>query len=684
MEPILSIRDLVTEFVTPSGVVHAVEHVSYDLYPGETLGVVGESGSGKSVTLMSLLGLVPQPPGHVRSGQALFKNVDLLRLTPRERRNLLGKEIAIIFQDPMTSLNPVMRVGDQIAEALLAHDPSVNREQARQRALEVLRIVGVPSPEERYAHYPHEYSGGMRQRAMIAMAIINQPSVLLADEPTTALDVTIQAQVLAALKAAQQATGAATVLVTHDLGVVAEMASRVVIMYAGRVVETGPVETIFREPRHPYTVGLLASLPRLDVEVARLTPIPGAPPSLVAVPAGCAFHPRCWLGAERPVCRTAVPPLAPVEAQANRARPGPPSAAHQSACHFASEVRRPPLTCAAPPADAARPSQAPLLRVTNLVEHFPLRDEEGAVHAVDGVSLEIAPHQTLGLVGESGCGKSTTGRLIMKLLEATAGQVEFDGQDITGLGRQQMRPIRREMQIVFQDPYASLDPRMTVREIIAEPLEIHGLYAAGRRHRVHELLELVGLSAGDAERFPHQFSGGQRQRIGIARALAPNPRLLILDEPVSSLDVSVQAQIINLLAELQRELGLAYLFIAHDLAVVRHICDRVAVMYLGKIVELGDRRQVYEKPTHPYTQALLSAVPIPEPGLRDRRARIMLEGDVPSPTNPPSGCRFRTRCWKATDLCAREEPALVPRPGSPHPSACHYAEELAVLQGGSA
>ncbi len=503
----------------------------------------------------------------------------------------------------------------------------------------------------------------MRQRAVIAMAMSGQPRLIIADEPTTALDVTVQAQVLAVLARRQAETGAAVILITHDLGVIAEVAHRVAVMYGGRVVETGTVEAIFATPRHPYTAALLRSLPRIDGGEGRLIPIPGQPPTPGALPSGCSFHPRCPIGADRPRCAAVAPELSGTD--------------HAAACHFPDEaagIAR--QTTAAPAHATARAPLTPLLEIDDLHVAFAirtglLRRQTGAVRAVGGVSLTVRAGETVGLVGESGCGKTSTGRAVMGLIRASAGSIRFAGADITNFSRPRMRPLRRHMQYIFQDPYSSLNPVRTAGEIVAEPLHIHGVYEElGGAPYVASLFERVGLSARLAGRYPREFSGGQRQRIGIARALALQPKLLILDEPVAALDVSIQAQIVNLLQDLQRELGLAYLFIAHDLSVVRHISDRVAVMYLGRIVEEAEKTALYARPRHPYTQSLLSAVPVPDPAARASRKRIVLEGDIPNPARPPSGCAFHPRCFRADARCAAEAPAFVDG------VACHHAGPL--------
>jgi peptide/nickel transport system ATP-binding protein len=723
---VLDVRDLSVTFSSEDGPLDAVRGVTYQVRRGEALGIVGESGSGKSVTSMAIMGLLPRTARVTGSARVLDQEV--IGLGDAAISRIRGEKIAMIFQDPLTSLNPVYTIGYQIAEAVLTHR-DVTKKQARERAVELLDKVGIPNPERRVDQYPHELSGGMRQRVVIAIAMANDPDVIIADEPTTALDVTVQAQVLEALEAARRETGAALVLITHDLGVVAGHVDRVAVMYAGRLVETGTVEDVFYRPRMPYALGLLGSVPRLDGgRHERLTPILGTPPSLLNLPRGCAFAPRCPMAQD--ICQEEVPALAE---PADIAAPGAgeeddPLRRHRSACHFSERLAgvrpedlfRPTSVDAEAPAEVLAaelggtrpegstagkaPEAAPgtgadvsgggsevLLTATDLVKNFPIRSKGilrrkvGEVQAVSGISLELREHETLALVGESGCGKSTTARLLLQLIRRTSGDVRYMGRPLHDLSDSQMRPLRRDLQLVFQDPFASLDPRMTVSDTVAEPLQIHGR-AKGARTRVKELLELVGLNPEHGSRYPHEFSGGQRQRIGIARALALNPKVLILDEPVSALDVSIQAGVINLLEDLQDELGLSYLFVSHDLSVVRHIADRVAVMYLGKIVETGTTDQLFSAPAHPYTQALISAIPLPDPVKERTRERIVVTGDVPSPADPPSGCRFRTRCPKfAGELseaervrCVEEPPDLLDR-GTGHRDACHYSQVVELI-----
>jgi peptide/nickel transport system ATP-binding protein len=689
-EPLLDASGLTVTFQTHEGKIEAVRDLAFRLDRGETLGIVGESGSGKSTVALAVLGLLPKNAGV--TGSIRCEGRELLGLTEQELARVRGGTIAFIPQDPLSSLNPAFTVGWQVAEAIWTRQ-GVPKQAAQARAVELLDTVGIPRAAERADSYPHEFSGGMRQRVVIAIAMANDPDVIIADEPTTALDVTIQAQVLEALRAARDQTNAAMILITHDLGVVAGMADRVMVMYAGKPVETAPADEIFYQSRMPYTLGLLGSLPRLDTDTpGPLRPIPGSPPSLLNMRPGCPFAPRCPLVYD--LCLAEEPALGPVA-------PG-----HMAACHRAGEVAGgatdlfapswadtgngaadglPAREAAVAAAQAAATGEA-VVEVKDLVKHFPIlsrgiiRRRLADAHAVCGVSIDLYPRETLGLVGESGCGKSTTARAILQLVQSSSGSVRYQGQELTSQSRRQLRPLRQQIQVVFQDPYASLDPRMPVGDIVAEPLRIHGRWQRQQGpERVSELFRLVGLNPEHRNRYPHEFSGGQRQRVGIARALSLDPRVIVLDEPVSALDVSVQAGVVNLLEELQDRLSLSYLFIAHDLSVVRHICDRVAIMYLGKIVETGTRTEVYDTPSHPYTQALLSAVPVPDPVIERRRRRILLSGDVPSAIVPPSGCRFRTRCWKAQDICAEQEPALVDR-GEGHPVACHFAESVNVLR----
>ncbi len=684
--PLLEVKNLTVTFPQRDGSpVRAVRDVSYTIHEGEFLGIVGESGSGKSVSSLAIMGLLPDTAQI--EGEILFRGKNLLELDDRRFSKIRGSELAIIFQDPLSALTPVYTVGDQIAEGLRLHDRRLSAQAAQKRAIELLKIVGIPDPERRVRAFPHEFSGGMRQRAMIAIAIANNPRLIIADEPTTALDVTIQAQIMEVLEEAKRLTGAAVSLITHDLGVVAGHADRVGVMYAGKLVEIADVDTLFSQPAMPYTVGLLRSVPNIRTAgTERLVPLEGRPPQLSALPQGCPFADRC--PAAIAVCREVEPALVhPTGVEG-----------HQAACHRAGEIAagtlpraeifpRPP---ALPESVKAETSDEPIVEVDDLVKHFPLtrggvfRRQVGTVRAVDGVSFDLKPGRVLALVGESGCGKTTT---ILELMELTApqgGDIRFEGRDVSSLTASSRRALRKDIQIVFQDPAAAVDPRLPVSEVIAEPLLAHKVPPRQREARVMELLNLVGLDPAMADRYPHEFSGGQRQRIGIARALATNPKVLVLDEPVSALDVSIQAGIINLLQDLRDRLGLSMIFVAHDLAVVRQLADDVAVMYLGRVIEAGPIAEVFMNPRHPYTQALMSAAPIPDPRIERTRERVLLDGDLPSPAVQIDGCRFRTRCplYKILDeasqqKCRTEYPAFDVR--GDVEIACHHVDKNTLV-----
>lgn len=685
-DAVLSVRDLHVGFNSENGVVHAVRGVDFDLLPGRTLGIVGESGSGKSVTSLAIMGLLPGTAGV--SGSVRLNGRELLGLSDKEMCRYRGNDLAMVFQDPLSSLTPVYTVGSQIIEALTIHNPAMSRQAKEARAVELLAMVGIPSPKERLRAFPHEFSGGMRQRVMIAIAIANNPRVLIADEPTTALDVTIQAQVLEVLHTAQEETGAAVVMITHDLGVVAGMADDIMVMYAGKPVETGAVDDIYYNPRMPYTMGLLGAVPRVDVaEKSSLVPIEGMPPNLLQEPRGCSFAPRCPLASD--ACLDGEPPLAPV--------PGGPQ--HRAACiksaALGGEVDVLDVF-AAPPVPVSRFDAVPrgerpaVLELKDVRKHFPLtrgalfKRRIGTVKAVDGISFDIREGECFSIVGESGSGKTTTLLEIMEFDKDQDGEVVIGGiSNRQSADAKARNAMRRELQMVFQDPTGALDPRFTVYEVLAEPLQNAGMDGKAVRKRIMELMKLVGLQPDHVNRFPNQFSGGQRQRIGIARALAVNPKLVVLDEPVSALDVSVQAGVINLLDKLRAELGLSYLLVAHDLSVVRHISNRVAVMYLGKIVEIGEVDRVFDNPRHPYTRALLSAIPVPDPQVERTRERIILRGDLPSPLDAPKGCNFATRCPVFAALPpAKQEKCLTLEPPleAVTPSAAARALETSAEQ----
>ncbi len=611
-DPLLEVENLSVSFPTDSGDLSAVRGLSYHVAPREVVAMVGESGSGKSAAAMAVIGLLP--PYAAVSGSVRLSGTELLGMSDADLSKIRGARIGTVFQDPMSALTPVYTVGDQIAEAITVHHHEVSKADARRRAVELMDLVGIAQAQTRARSCPHELSGGERQRVVIAIAIANDPDLIICDEPTTALDVTVQAQILEVLKTARDVTGAAVLIITHDLGVVAEFADRALVMYAGRAVETAGVRELYADRRMPYTAGLLGSVPRLDAPRGeRLVPIPGAPPSLVTLPAGCPFAPRCPLALEQ--CRQSEPALTPVA-------PG-----HAAACIRTDQVTGRSAAeiygVAIEPPNADDDSESePVVRVRDLSKTFPLtkgvvfRRQIGEVRAVDGISFEVPRGRTLGIVGESGSGKSTTLHEILEMRAPQSGSIEILGEDVATLSAGRRRELRRDLQVVFQDPVAALDPRLPVFELLAEPLAANGFGKSATDTRVAELLEIVGLARADASRYPGEFSGGQKQRIGIARALALQPKILALDEPVSALDVSIQAGIINLLLDLQHAFDLTYLFVSHDLSVVKHLAHRVAVMQHGKIVEYGEAGEVFANPRHAYTRALLAAIPQPDPKRR--------------------------------------------------------------------
>ena len=682
-DPIMQVRDLHVSFATEAGVCRAVRGVNFDLWRGRTLGIVGESGSGKSVTALSLIGLLDD--NAKVTGSIIMNGEELIGKTDEEMSEIRGERIAMVFQDPLSALTPMFTIGDQIAEGLITHHPDMSKQQIHDRCVELLDLVGIPQPEERLSSFPHQFSGGMRQRVMIAIAIANNPDVIIADEPTTALDVTIQAQILDVLAKAQKETGAAVVLITHDLGVVAGAADDILVMYAGRPVERASIDDVFQHPSMPYTMGLLGAVPKPHIAASqRLVPIQGNPPSLVDIPKGCPFSPRCPLAT--PECSLSEPNLEVVDANSG----------HLASCRRLQEIIDKnmkytdvfpvPDLLPADWADVPRDQRPVTLEVDHLVKHFPLtgggmfRRTIGQVAAVDDVTFKIRQGETLALVGESGSGKSTTLMEIMNLMKPEDGRIVVLGHDLAELKKKaERKALRKDLQIIFQDPMSSLDPRMLIYDVLAEPLKVHKWSKEKINRRIGELMELVGLNPDYVDRFPAQFSGGQRQRISIARALATDPKVLLLDEPIASLDVSIQAGIINLLEDLQAKLKISYLFVAHDLAVIRHISDRVAVMYLGQVVELGETEDVFTHPRHPYTQALLSAIPVPDPVVERTRQRIILKGDLPSPSEKHPGCRFASRCPvklrltpEQQKMCETKRPVLTSDDQIATEFACHF------------
>lgn len=667
--PLLQIKDLHTDIEIRNGVVRALSGVDLHVNPGETLGIVGESGSGKTMTALSLMGLLPQG-GKVSSGSIILDGQDLTQLPLKEKRKLRGTKVGMIFQDPLTSLNPTMKIGLQVCEPLRVHE-KLSKREALARAVEILKRVGMPRPEVVINNYPHQLSGGMRQRVMIAMALVCKPRILIADEPTTALDVTTQMQILDLIDELRDEYKMGVILITHDLGVVAGHTDRVAVMYAGRIVETAPTKTLFTEPKHRYTSSLMAALPERALAAGtKLFSIPGAPPSLTNLPVGCRFAARCLWATDE--CRAGYPDLSGDDT-------------HTFSCfHPVQEGDESPAvlqgkldsTSAEETAsDAPQISHDVLLDVKEASREYEsagsgfFKREKGVVSAVDRVSITVKKGETYGLVGESGCGKSTVGRLIAGLEPPSGGAIELDGRDLATLNGRDAVRIHRDVQMMFQDSYAAMDPRMRIDQILAEPMSIQKTGNARQiAERIMEILEQVGLTEEVLDRYPHEFSGGQLQRLGFARSLTLAPDLIVADEPVSALDVSVQAQVLNLMKDLQQELGLSYLFISHDLAVVQYMADRIGVMYLGRIVEEGPAHEVVKNPKHPYTKALIDSIPVPDPEFKHDESAIKLTGEPPSAVNPPEGCRFRPRCPFAGEEC-KVQPMLT---DETHRVACHH------------
>jgi len=696
MAALLEVEDLKTRIPLRRGTVHAVDGLSFEVQEGETLGIVGESGCGKTMAAMSIMRLLPRN-AFIAGGEIRFGGRDLVKLSDDELRKIRGNDIGIVFQDPMTSLNPTMTIGKQIAEGVLIHR-DVSHDAAMARAVECLELVGMPRPKERVRDFPHQLSGGLRQRVMIAIALACEPKLLIADEPTTALDVTIQAQILGLLDELKRDLRMGIILITHDMGVIAGRADRVLVMYAGQQVESASTTELFKNLRHPYTEALLASIPRLDQDKSQaLYSIPGLPPDLRSPPLSCRFAPRCVFSTDK--CRTEEPKLG--------GDPKHPFACFHPRSTSASDISEQAATLIVeaeknkvlaatlgkelelldvaeeePPAavtngDGDRP--AVVLEFRSASKEFTvtagaiMRRKIGTLHAVTEVDLAVRRGETFGLVGESGCGKTTLGRLGVGLEVPTGGQVLFNGTDLSTVKGGAFRELRRDLQFMFQDPYASLDPRMRVKEIISEPLDIARRGSSEEREQaVRRLLDEVGLAHDAMGRYPHEFSGGQRQRLGLARALALNPQVIVADEPVSALDVSIRSQVLNLMKRVQATHGLTYIVISHDLSVVRYLADRIGVMYLGKIVEVGTGDDIYERPAHPYTAGLLESIPVANPELaKAKKDDVPMRGELPSPLNPPSGCRFRTRCPRAQDKCAEVVPQLRPF-GGEHLAACHF------------
>jgi peptide/nickel transport system ATP-binding protein len=669
MEPILRVQGLEVVYYTHVGPLQALYDVSFEVYPGEIMALVGESGCGKSTVAAALLQLLP-PNGEIIAGDLIFQNRNLRSLDAHTLRKLRGKEMAMIFQDPTTSLNPVFSVGTQMRDIRLAHRGALEkgRDNLRGQIINTLEQVGIPDAEDRIDQFPLQFSGGMRQRIMIAMALMSKPSLLIADEPTSSLDVTLEAQIIELIKILRREYDTSMLFISHDLGVVAQLCDRMAVMYAGRVVEQDTVDSIFDKPRHPYTQALLAAVPSRHNRGQRLATIPGRVPSLLHLPEGCKFSNRCTY--VQPICMRQEPNFIATDSligvRCHRYAPG---SSYDTTTMKATPGKRwieGKVTKAKTSLSTEMEERQTFLDVRDLSIHFVeerslperiLRRPIEAVKAVNCVSMQMQRGETLGLVGESGCGKTTLGRTILGLLPATAGQVIYDGCDIAIMKGGELRRLRSRIQMIFQDPFSSLSPRLTVSYLLTEPYKIHRVNKEDQ-YTVRELLSMVRLSEELANKYPHELSGGQARRVGIARALTLRPDFLIADEPTSGLDVSVAASILNLLKDLGEQLGLTYLIITHNLNLVGYLADRIAVMYLGRLVEVGPTERIFEAPAHPYTLALLSAISEPDPKLRGEGRRLLLKGEIPSPKNPPPGCCFMARCSTRGSGCGKSMPTL--------------------------
>jgi peptide/nickel transport system ATP-binding protein len=684
--------DLEIKYYTRKATLTAVRNVNFEVARGQIVGLVGESGCGKSTIALALIGLLP-PNGEISGGELLFSGRDLCRLDENELQYIRGREISMIFQDPMTSLNPVFSIEQQMMDAILAHPPGdqpITREEARDRAIFMLEKVGISDANQRIKDYPHQFSGGMRQRIMIALALQSNPSLLIADEPTSALDVTLEAQITDLIRELRDELDTGILYITHDLGIVAQLCDHVIVLYTGNVVETGDVFEVFANPMHPYTQALLRSHPSHQTRAARLTTIRGRVPSLRDLPVGCKFAPRCELA--QSVCFEQEPIVYGTTDRTVLCHAYDPGWEGNTVASLIAS-----LTDSYPMNDNHNKirmqeqaiNNEKVMQTENVKVYYKdslgwlgkiFQLEVGAVRAIDGVDIEIFRGETLALVGESGSGKTTLGRTILRLEQPTLGEVNMEGLDITNLPQNKIRPMRNRMQMIFQDPVSSLSPRMTVADMLLEPFKIHGIQVDSQQ-KVDDLLEMVGLSSEQADKYAHQLSGGQARRVGIARALALHPAILIADEPTAGLDVSVAAGILNLMKDLRDRLNLTYVLITHNLNIIGFIADRVAVMYLGKVVEIGETGEIFTRPRHPYTEALLSAVAVPDPALMNKRNRIMLEGEIPSSRNPPPGCPFHPRCRYRQERCTYDPPISRPVPDASHLASCHYSEQVGNLNG---